>query len=312
MLAYIHHPKFELHEMGPGHPECPERLMTIETMLRSRPVNLQLQRYLAQPATKQMLMRAHTQAHLERVEHGADELVRGAVAYAMLDPDTIMNRHTLEAATLAAGAGVLAVDFVLSGQNPRAFCAVRPPGHHAERARAMGFCFYSNIAVAAMHALEHHGLKRVAIVDFDVHHGNGTENIIASDERVLMLSSFQSPFYPYSGEQPLGTNMVNVPLSEGSGGVTLKQAVTEHWQPAINAFRPELIFISAGFDAHRMDPLGGLAWDTSDYEWVTQWLVDQANLHSQGRIVSMLEGGYHLDALAQSVCAHLAVLAVNH
>jgi acetoin utilization deacetylase AcuC-like enzyme len=309
MLAYIHHPKFEQHEMGPGHPECPERLMAIDAMLQLSPVNSQLRRYLAQPATREMLLRAHTQSHLDRIEGAADRIVEEGVAYAMLDPDTIMNRHTFEAATLAAGAGVLAVDLVLGGESKRAFCAVRPPGHHAERTRAMGFCFFSNIAVAAMHALEHHGLKRVAIVDFDVHHGNGTENVIAADDRVLMLSTFQSPFYPYSGEQPLGSNMVNVPLSEGSGGVTLKRAVTNHWHQALANFKPELIFISAGFDAHRMDPLGGLTWDTSDYEWVTQWLVEQANLYSNGRIVSMLEGGYHLDALAQSVCGHLAVLA---
>jgi acetoin utilization deacetylase AcuC-like enzyme len=309
MLAYIHHPKFELHEMGEGHPECPDRLLSIEARLAISPVNSQLQRYLAEPATSEMLLRAHTQSHLDRIEEAADRVVKEGGAYAMLDPDTIMNRHTFDAATLAAGAGVLAVDLVLSGRNPRAFCAVRPPGHHAEHARAMGFCFYSNIAVAARHALDHHGLKRVAIVDFDVHHGNGTENVIASDDRVLMLSTFQSPFYPYSGEQPSGPNMVNVPLTEGSGGATLKQAVANQWQQAMTAFKPELIFISAGFDAHRMDPLGGLAWDASDYHWVTQWLVEQANLYSQGRIVSMLEGGYHLDALAQSVCAHLDVLA---
>ena len=309
MLAYIHHPKFELHEMGPGHPECPERLMSIDATLAVSPVNSQLQRYLARPATTEMLLRAHTQAHLDLIKEAADRIVEEGVAYAMLDPDTMMNRYTFEAATLAAGAGVLAVDLVLGGENNRAFCAVRPPGHHAERTRPMGFCFYSNIAVAAMHALEHHGLQRVAIVDFDVHHGNGTENVIAADDRVLMLSTFQSPFYPYSGEQPSGQNMVNVPLSEGSGGLTLKRAVANHWQQAMVAFKPELIFISAGFDAHRMDPLGGLAWDTADYEWVTQWLVEQANLFSNGRIISMLEGGYHLDALAQSVCAHLDVLA---
>jgi acetoin utilization deacetylase AcuC-like enzyme len=309
MLAYIHHPKFELHEMGPGHPECPERLQSIHSKLVSSAVNSKLQRYLSQPATRAMLLRAHTESHLQRIEEAADRIVEEGVAYAMLDPDTIMNRHTFEAATLAAGAGALAVDRVLSGENTRAFCAVRPPGHHAEQLRAMGFCFYSNIAIAAMHALEQHGLRRVAIVDFDVHHGNGTENVIADDDRVLMLSTFQSPFYPYSGDQPSGSNMVNVPLSEGSGGATLKLAVLDHWQQALADFKPEMIFISAGFDAHRLDPLGGLAWDTGDYEWVTQWLVEQANLYCQGRIISMLEGGYHLDALAQSVVAHLNVLA---
>jgi acetoin utilization deacetylase AcuC-like enzyme len=311
VLTYIHHPQFLLHEMGAGHPECPERLSSIESELNRRPVNSQLQRVLATAATPAMLLRAHSPEQLAQVLSGAEEVNSEAVRYAMLDPDTSMNKHTLEAATLAAGAGVLAVDRVLSGgiNKNRAFCAVRPPGHHAEHERAMGFCFYNNISVAAMHALEHHGLKRVAIVDFDVHHGNGTENIIANDERVLMLSTFQSPFYPYSGEHASGANMVNVPLAEGTGGLALKKAVTHHWAAAMASFKPELIFISAGFDAHRMDPLGGLSWDTADYEWVTQWLVAQANLYCEGRLVSMLEGGYHLDALAQSVCAHIEVLA---
>jgi acetoin utilization deacetylase AcuC-like enzyme len=314
-LTYIHHPIFLQHEMGPGHPECPERLSSIEAALQKHVVNTQLRRVLATPATPEMLGRAHATNHLARVLEAAEQVAQEGGRYAMLDPDTIMNRFTLEAATFAAGAGVMAVDAVLAsttaGPNARAFCAVRPPGHHAERIRAMGFCFYNNVSVAAMHALEHHGLERVAIVDFDVHHGNGTENIMANDERVLMLSTFQSPFYPYSGDQPLGSNMVNVALSEGSGGATLKRAVADHWAKAIDDFKAQLIFISAGFDAHRMDPLGGLTWDTADYEWVTQWLVEQANLHCQGKVVSMLEGGYHLNALADSVCAHLAVLAAQ-
>jgi acetoin utilization deacetylase AcuC-like enzyme len=313
VLTYIHHPQFLLHEMGPGHPECPERLSAIENELSRRDVNSQLNRFLAIPATRDMLLRAHSTEQLAQVQ-AASDMITPSARYAMIDPDTVVNRHTLEAAILAAGAGVLAVDKVLSTQSgpsvaKRAFCAVRPPGHHAERARAMGFCFYNNIAVAAMHSLDHHGLERVAIIDFDVHHGNGTENIIANDDRVLMLSTFQSPFYPYSGEHALGANMVNVALAEGSGGLTLKKAVTDHWAGALAAFKPELIFISAGFDAHRLDPLGGLAWDTADYVWVTRWLVEQANQYCGGKIVSMLEGGYNLDALAQSVCAHIEVLA---
>jgi acetoin utilization deacetylase AcuC-like enzyme len=314
VLTYIHHPQFLLHEMGPGHPECPERLSAIENELSRRAVNAALNRCLATPATRDMLLRAHSAEQLGQVQ-AASDMITTSVRYAMIDPDTIMNQHTLNAAILAAGAGVLAVDKVLATQSgssavaQRAFCAVRPPGHHAERDRAMGFCFYNNIAVAAMHSLDHYGLKRVAIVDFDVHHGNGTENIMANDERVLMLSTFQSPFYPYSGVQALGENMVNVALAEGSGVSALKTAVLDQWADALIEFKPELIFISAGFDAHRLDPLGGLAWDTADYAWVTQWLVEQANQHCGGKIVSMLEGGYHLDALAQSVCAHIEALA---
>jgi acetoin utilization deacetylase AcuC-like enzyme len=302
-MLLITHPKFLAHEMGPGHPEQPARLTSIDSVLRQAPWFAQLAQMEARPASDEQLMRAHTEYLLQEIEAAAPE--RG---YAALDPDTVMNPQTLEVIRLAAGAGVLAVNEVMSGRQQRAFCAVRPPGHHAERARAMGFCFYNNIAVAAYHALEAHGLKRVLVIDFDVHHGNGTENIFADDERVMMLSTFQSPFYPYSGTQPLGANMYNVPLAQGAGGTSLKQAVEGVWQLAIDEFKPEMIFVSAGFDAHHLDTLGGLSWRKEDYAWVSQWIVKQANKYSQGRIVSMLEGGYHLGGLAESACAHVEAM----
>jgi acetoin utilization deacetylase AcuC-like enzyme len=302
-MLLITHPKFQAHEMGPGHPEQPARLASIDSALRKAPWFEQLAQLQATPASDEQILRAHTEYLLEEIEAAAPE--RG---YAALDPDTVMNSETLEVIRLAAGAGVLAVNEVMAGRHQRAFCAVRPPGHHAERGRAMGFCFYNNIAVAAYHALEAHGLKRVLVIDFDVHHGNGTENIFADEERVMMLSTFQSPFYPYSGTNPLGANMYNVPLAQGAGGTSLKQAVEGVWQLAIDEFKPEMIFVSAGFDAHHLDTLGGLSWRKEDYAWVSQWIVKQASKYSQGRVVSMLEGGYHLGGLAESACVHVEAM----
>jgi acetoin utilization deacetylase AcuC-like enzyme len=216
---------------------------------------------------------------------------------------------TLAAALRAAGAAVAATDAVIAGRAHNAFCSVRPPGHHATRDETMGFCFFNNVAVAARHALDVHGLQRVAIVDFDVHHGNGTEDIIAGDERVLMVSFFQHPLYPYSGAVPKGTNMVNVPVDPYTRGAAVRQAITDHWLPALERFKPQMLFISAGFDAHREDDLGQLALVEDDYAWITRQLVDVAERHAGGRLVSCLEGGYSLSALARSVAAHLRVLA---
>ena len=217
------------------------------------------------------------------------------------EDDIIRHRREKLAALRAAGAVCAAVDAVMTGQARNAFCAVRPPGHHATRDRAMGFCFFNNVAVAAAHALEAHGLERVAIIDFDVHHGNGTEHIFEDDERVLMVSTFQHPFYPYSGTEDPARNMVNVPLAEGAGSDEFRAAVRERWMPALEAHRPQLILISAGFDAHREDDLGQLGLVEADYEWITQRLKDLAERHAHGRIVSCLEGGYNLSALARSV-----------
>jgi acetoin utilization deacetylase AcuC-like enzyme len=226
-----------------------------------------------------------------------------------LDPDTAMNPHSLNAALRAAGAGVLGVDLVLSQKNSSSFSAVRPPGHHACRARPMGFCIFNNVAVAVRHALDAHGLERVAVIDFDVHHGNGTEDIFEGDERVLMASIFQHPFYPYSGTDHPASNMVNVPLAAGAGGRELREAVTGAWLPALDDFRPELVVFSAGFDAHVEDDMAMLRFVDSDYAWVTQQVKAVAERHSKGRIVSMLEGGYALSALGRSAVQHLKVLA---
>jgi acetoin utilization deacetylase AcuC-like enzyme len=226
-----------------------------------------------------------------------------------IDPDTIACPGTLAAALRAAGAAVAATDDVIAGRAETAFCAVRPPGHHATRDETMGFCFFNNVAIAARHALDVHGLKRVAIIDFDVHHGNGTEDIIAGDERVLMCSFFQHPLYPYSGAVPKGTNMVNVPVAPYTRGPAVRETIQAMWLPELERFKPQMIFISAGFDAHREDDLGQMGLVEADYEWITQQMVAVARKHAQGRIVSCLEGGYNLSALARSVAAHLRVLA---
>jgi acetoin utilization deacetylase AcuC-like enzyme len=219
-----------------------------------------------------------------------------------------MNPHTARAALRAAGAAVLATDLVLKGEVNTAFCAVRPPGHHATHDAPMGFCFFDNVAVGIRHALNHHGLERVALVDFDVHHGNGSEDILASDPRVLMVSTFQRGLYPFLGDEPKGLNMVNVGLDAGSDGRQLRAAVEQYWLPALDAFRPQLLYISAGFDAHRADEMANLRWVESDYAWVTDQMVQVAARHCGGRIISVLEGGYDLQALSRSVAAHVREL----
>ena len=226
-----------------------------------------------------------------------------------IDPDTVASPGTWNAVQRAAGAAVAATDAVIDGRAENAFCAVRPPGHHATRDAAMGFCFFNNIAIAARHALDVRGLERVAIIDFDVHHGNGTEDIIAGDERVLMASIFQDRLYPFSGGVPLGTNMVNVPVPPYTRGPEVRELIEGNWMARLEAFRPQMIFISAGFDAHREDDLGQLGLVEADYEWITRRVMGVAQRHAKGRIVSCLEGGYHLGALARSVAAHLRVLA---
>ena len=220
-----------------------------------------------------------------------------------------MNPHSLNAALHAAGAGILATDLVMKGEVENAFCSVRPPGHHATRAKPMGFCIFNNIAIAARHAIDAHGVKRVAIIDFDVHHGNGTEDIFTGDSQVLMVSTFQHPFYPYSGTQPAADNMVNIPLAAGSGSKTFRDAVTRFWLPALEGFEPQLVLFSAGFDAHAEDDMAMLAFQDLDYAWVTEQVKDVTDRYTDGRIVSMLEGGYDLSALGRSAVQHLRVLA---
>ena len=301
--AYITHASCAKHEMGPYHPECPDRLAAINDRLIAAGLDVYLRHYDAPEATREQLLRVHSAVYLAEIEHASP---REGLHY--LDPDTALNPHSLDAARHAAGAVVLATDLVMRGECRSAFCAVRPPGHHAERRRAMGFCLYNNVAVGAMHALDHHGLDRVAVIDFDVHHGNGTEDVFAGDERVLMVSTFQHPLYPYSGTHDPAPNMVNVPLPEGTGSQEFRDAVREHWLPALLAFRPQLLLVSAGFDAHREDPLAGLSLGDADYAWVTRELCYVANKHAHGRIVSTLEGGYALSALGRAAAEHVKEL----
>ena len=301
--AFVTHPVFSLHEMGPYHPECPERISAITDRLIASGLDAYLYHYTAPEASLEQIARAHDTRYIREVEAAVP-----ASGLHFIDADTALNPHTLEAARHAAGAAVLAVDILMRRECRTAFCAVRPPGHHAERNRAMGFCIFNSVAVGAAHALAAHGLERVAIVDFDVHHGNGTEHIFAGDPRVLMVSTFQHPLYPYSGLENPASNMVNVPLAAGSGGEEFRAAVRDHWLPALEAHRPQLIFISAGFDAHREDPLAGLKFVEADYAWVTRELIAVADRHAEGRLVSMLEGGYALSALGRSAAEHVREL----
>ena len=302
--SFIAHRDCLLHEMGAHHPECPARLGAIEDQLIASGLINYLARTEAPKAEREHLERVHEPRYIDAII--ANSPSRGI---RHLDPDTAMNSHSLEAALRAAGAGIAATDLVVQGSVRRAFCSVRPPGHHAERSRAMGFCLFNNIAVAAAHALDHHGLERVAIADFDVHHGNGTEDIFRDDERVLMVSIFQHPFYPYSGIEGRSERMVNIPLAAYSGSAQFRAAVTTHWLPALERFRPQMIFISAGFDAHREDDMAALALVEADYAWVTQCLAEVADRYAQGRIVSMLEGGYALHALGRCVATHIKALS---
>jgi acetoin utilization deacetylase AcuC-like enzyme len=239
----------------------------------------------------------------------ADEIAAGGRPYAVIDPDTALSEHSWSAVLRASGAVVAAVDAVMKGELRNAFCAVRPPGHHATRSRAMGFCVFNNVAVGAAYALRRHGLQRVAIVDFDVHHGNGTEDIFTGDDRVLMVGIFQHPFYPYSGANSHAKNMVNVPVPAYTRGPAIREIVEHAWLPRLEEFKPEMIFFSAGFDAHREDDLGQLGLVEADYQWMTEQVKAIADKYAQGRIVSSLEGGYNLSALGRSVEAHVRVLA---
>jgi acetoin utilization deacetylase AcuC-like enzyme len=302
-IAYITHPDCLLHDMGADHPECPARLGAVEDQLVASGLGSFLARLEAPLASRAQLERVHASAYITALEDAVP-----ASGLVHLDPDTAMNPHSLKAALRAAGAAVLATEQVLRGEADAAFCSVRPPGHHAGRARAMGFCLFNNVAVAAAHALESHGLKRVAVVDFDVHHGNGTEEIFRDDPRVMMVSTFQHPFYPYSGVEGRSERMVNVPLAAYSGGAEFRGAVERFWLPALGAFNPEMLFVSAGFDAHREDDMAMLEWVEADYVWVTERIKEVARRSAAGRIVSVLEGGYALHALGRSVAAHIKVL----
>jgi acetoin utilization deacetylase AcuC-like enzyme len=301
--VFISHNDCLLHSMGASHPEQPARLQAVEDQLIASGVINYLLRAEAPLVAREHLLQVHAAPYIDAIEQAAPR-----TGLVHLDPDTAMNPHTLNAALRAAGAAVLATDMVIEGKAASAFCNVRPPGHHAERARAMGFCVFNNVAVAAMHALNQHRLKRVAVVDFDVHHGNGTEDIFRDDPRVLMVSTFQHPFYPYSGIEGRSERMVNIPLAAYSAGREFRAAVEKFWLPALEAFKPEMLFVSAGFDAHRDDDMAMLRLVESDFEWVTEIIKDVADRHARGRIVSVLEGGYDLHALGRSVMTHLKVM----
>jgi len=303
--AIFSHPDCLKHDMGDWHPESPDRLQAIEDQLILARLDGLVERRLAPPAEEASILRNHTP--------GALALVRDHVPVAgefyPLDADTILCHASYQAALRAAGAAVAATDAVMAGSIANAFCSVRPPGHHATPREPMGFCLFNNVAIAARHALEVHGLERVAIVDFDVHHGNGTADAFRNDPRVLMASFFQHPFYPNSEPEPITATSVNVPVAARSGGDVVRELVRTQWLPALHAFRPQMVFISAGFDAHRDDDMGGMDLVEADYAWITREVMVVANEYAQGRIVSCLEGGYDLSSLGRSVVAHLKVLA---
>ncbi|MDX1668851.1 MAG: histone deacetylase family protein [Limnobacter sp.] len=304
VTAYISHPDCLLHDTGPGHPENAGRLKAIEERVRRDEVWGKLVKCEAPKANWQQIAKVHDLNYIETIQR-LFPLKRPQY----LDSDTLVSKFSLEAALRAAGACVHGVDLVMSGSVENAFCAVRPPGHHACVDQSMGFCVFNNIAVAAMHALEAYRLQRVLIVDFDVHHGNGTEDIFANHPNILMCGTFQSPFYPNSGGLNGAHNMVNGPVGAGSSLAEIKDHIQSHWIDAIDEFKPQLVLVSAGFDAHQEDPLAQLNLSTEDYAWLTGFLIRVADTYCDGRVVSSLEGGYNHSALGDSVCAHLRGLS---
>jgi len=303
--VFISHPDCWLHSMGTMHPESPDRLTEILDQIKGSGLDglLDMREDVPQ-ATLEQLYRAHSPAYVDELfEISPEQGLRH------LDPDTAMTPHTLKAALRAAGAGVYATELVLAGKAHNAFCAVRPPGHHAERLRAMGFCFFNNVAVAARHALEVCGLERVSIIDFDVHHGNGTENIFLADPRVQMLSFFQHPLYPYCGTKVIAPNLLNTAFPAGTRGDKIRDLLSHVWLPALDRHQPQMLFISAGFDAHYEDDMASMGLVDADFAWISRELRQWADAHCGGRLVSMLEGGYSLSALGRSVLAHVRALA---
>lgn len=305
-VALISHPDCLLHDMGQSHPEQPARIRSIEEHLIQSGLDSLLVKYSAPVVSGEQLLRVHDAKYIEHVFHSAPQ--DGLVS---LDPDTFMNKFSLSAALRAAGAVAYGVDLIMEGKVNAAFCNVRPPGHHAERAHAMGFCIFNNIAVGAAHAIEQYQLKRVAIIDFDVHHGNGTEDIIKNNKKIMLCSSFQHPFYPYSGYDTKSKHIINVPLTVGTTGETFRAKVEEFWLNPLMKFKPEMIFISAGFDGYIKDPLSDLMLTESDYAWVTHEIKKIANYSAHGRIVSSLEGGYDLEGLGSCAVAHIQALINN-
>ena len=301
--AFISHPDCHDHDTGEGHPENASRLSAIEDRLLASRIS-DFVRYLDAPeVTREQLLRAHTADYLAMIDAAIPRQ-----GYARLDPDTVISSGTLQAAKRAAGSVILAVDQLMGGQMRNAFCSVRPPGHHAESDRALGFCIYSNIAIGVKHALQEHGLKKVAVVDFDVHQANGTENILIGDDRVLYCSIFQHPFFPYTPLPENNERVISIPLDATASSTEFRAAVTDHWLPALEQFEPEMIFVSAGFDAHRDDEMSYVSLTDADFRWVSEEIVRMADISASGRIVSALEGGYDIHSLARCVESHIRVL----
>lgn len=301
--AFISHPDTLLHVMDGQHPESPARITSIKNAVLRSPINEKLQHFDAPLATRQQLTLAHQAAYVDSIYAKSPKagLVR-------LDADTAMGPHSLEATLRASGAAILATDLVMKRQVKNAFCCTRPPGHHAGQKNSAGFCIFNHVAVAVMHLLTHYPIKRVAIIDFDVHHGDGTEDIYKDNPAVMLCSTFQHPFYPYKGANTRSERIINVPLPARTDSASFRKAVTDEFTPALNRFKPEVLFISAGFDAHREDPLANLALEVDDFAWITQYSVEQSAKFCRGRMISCLEGGYHLQYLAESVAAHIKVL----
>ncbi|MCE8038139.1 histone deacetylase family protein [Halomonas sp. MCCC 1A11062] len=303
ITSFISHPDCDLHHMGPEHPESPLRLEAIRARLALSGLLQQTMQSEARPASEEELARVHPLRHLRALDKCVPET--GIVT---LDSDTLMNPDSLSAARVAAGAVIRGVDQVYRGQADNVFCAVRPPGHHAEATDAMGFCFYNNVAVGAAHARARHGVRRIAILDFDVHQCNGTIDIFKDDPDILICTSFQYPFYPWRYLRSEWQNVVNTPLEAGTDSAAFRKAIEDDWLPALHAFKPELVLVSAGFDAHREDPLAELCLEDEDYYWITRLALDIAALYADNRLVSVLEGGYDLDSLGRSVEAHVKAL----
>ena len=305
-MAYISHVDCLKHDMGAHHPEQPARLLAIETALEQAGLLKRMQRFNAQKVTPAQLARVHTPAYIAHIFKSAPK-----TGLVQLDADTAMNPDSLEATLRASGAAIQGVDLVMQNAAKQVFCNTRPPGHHAGPANAAGFCIFNHVAVAAAHAMAQYGVARVAIIDFDVHHGDGTEAIFGDDARVMLCSSFRHPYYPHKGADSGNDHMLNAPLAAGSDGKVLREVFNLKWLPALTNFKPQLILFSAGFDAHAEDNMGGLAWQDEDYAWITQQVKTIANQHAQGRMVSVLEGGYALDALGRSAVAHVNAMMDN-
>ena len=304
--AFISHPDTLLHVMVGSHPESPARITAIKNAVLDSHLKQKLQFYDATAASITQIKLVHTAEYVEHIHNIAPKagLVR-------LDADTAMGPMSLSAALHASGAVILATDLVMLGKVNNAFCCVRPPGHHAGRANSAGFCIFNHVAVGVAHAIAQYNIKRVAIIDFDVHHGDGTEDIFKDNPNVMLCSTFQHPFYPHRGAGTRSNNMINVPMSTRANGSDFKKVFETEFKPALEAFKPEIVFISAGFDAHINDPLADLALTTTDYVWITEFIKTIVKKYAENRIISSLEGGYDLPSLAESALAHIETLSKN-